>query len=70
MSEEIQQAVQIIRVAYDGIEMYPDNSVDEIVTELLLKYKDRADVTEEELRICHEDVNHLVNIKKLWGINR
>ena len=60
-------AVHVVdEVAYDVIEMYPDNSVDEIVTELLLKYKDRADVTEEELRICYEDVTHLVNIKKLY----
>ena len=53
-------------VAYDVIEMYPVKSASEIVTELLEKYKDREDVTEEELRLCIEDVESLVKAGKLY----
>ena len=57
-------AVHVVdEVAYDVIEMYPKKSVDEITAELLLKYEGREDVTEEELRLCHEDVTYLVNAK-------
>ena len=60
-------AVHVVdEVAYDVIEMYPNKSVDEITAELLLKYEGREDVTEEELRLCHEDVTYLVNSKKLY----
>ena len=60
-------AVHVVdEVAYDVIEMYPNKSVDEITAELLLKYEGREDVTEEELRLCHEDVTYLVNAKKLY----
>ena len=60
-------AVHVVdEVAYDVIEMYPVKSADEIVTELLEKYKDREDVTAEELRLCIEDVESLVKAKKLY----
>lgn len=60
-------AVHVVdEVAYDVIEMYPVKSASEIVTELLEKYKGREDVTEEELRLCIEDVEILVNAKKLY----
>ena len=42
-------AVHVVdEVAYDVIEMYPKKQKEEIVTELLVKYADREDVTEEE----------------------
>ena len=60
-------AVHVVdEVAYDVIEMYPIKSSDEIVSELLEKYRDREDVTEEELRFCIEDVESLVKAKKLY----
>jgi len=60
-------AVHVVdEVAYDVIEMYPIKSSDEIVSELLEKYRDREDVTEEELRLCIEDVESLVKAKKLY----
>ena len=60
-------AVHVVdEVAYDVIEMYPIKSSDEIVSELLEKYRDREDVTEEELRFCILDVESLVKAKKLY----
>ena len=60
-------AVHVVdEVAYDVIEMYPVKSADEIITELLEKYTDQEDVTEEELRLCIEDVESLIKMKKLY----
>ena len=60
-------AVHVVdEVAYDVIEMYPVKSAETIVLELLEKYKNREDVTEEELRFCIEDVESLVKAKKLY----
>ena len=53
-------------VAYDVIELYPKKKEEAIVAELLLKYKDREDVTEEELKLCIEDVKALIEAKKLY----
>lgn len=53
-------------VAYDIIEMFPKKTPDEIAAELLVKYADRQDVTEEELRLCIEDVDSLIRAKKLY----
>ena len=53
-------------VAYDVIALYPDRSEDEIVTALLEKYRDRPDVTGEELRACVGDVRALEKAKKLY----
>lgn len=41
--------------------MFPNKTPDEIAAELLVKYADREDVTEEELRLCIEDVEPLMN---------
>ena len=60
-------AVHVVdEVAYDVIEMYQDKEKEEIVTELLAKYNDRDDVTEEELKLCIEDVECLIKAKKLY----
>ena len=53
-------------VAYDMIALYPSKSADEIVAEMLEKYQDRADVTEQELRFCMEDIESLVDAGKLY----
>ena len=54
-------------VAYDIIEMFSDKSADEIVSEMLTKYDGRSDVTEEELRLCLEDVQFLIDAGKLYS---
>ena len=53
-------------VAYDMIALYPKKSSEEIIAEMLEKYGDREDVTEEELKLCMEDIQALVNAKKLY----
>ncbi|MDE7243243.1 MAG: thioether cross-link-forming SCIFF peptide maturase [Oscillospiraceae bacterium] len=52
--------------AYDIIALYKERSEDEIVSELLQKYRDCPDVTEEELRGCIADVRELEAAKKLF----
>ena len=60
-------AVHVVdEVAYDIIELYPQKSADEIVADILVKYTDREDVTEEELRLCIGDVESLIQAKKLY----
>ena len=54
-------------VAYDIIAMYPEHSADEIVRAMLEKYADRADVTEDELRQCIDDIAALVKAGKLYS---
>ncbi len=46
-------------VAYDIIAMYKDHSEDEIVSAIMGKYSGRDDVTEEDIRICIEDIRAL-----------
>lgn len=53
-------------VAYDIIELFPKKTADEIVADMMNKYGDREDVTEEELRLCIEDVESLVKASKLY----
>ena len=53
-------------VAYDIIALIRDKSADEIVTEMMAKYGHREDVTEEEVRLCIEDVNALIAAGKLY----
>ncbi len=48
-------------VSYDVISLFETKSEDEIVKELLAKYKDRPDVTEDDLRECAADVRELKN---------
>ncbi len=54
-------------VAYDLIEMYKDKSHEDIVKALMEKYGHREDVTEEELRLCIEDVEALIKAGKLYS---
>ena len=53
-------------VAYDIIELFQKKTADEIVAEMMDKYGEREDVTEEELRFCIEDVESLVKAGKLY----
>ncbi len=60
-------AIHVVdEVAYDIIELFPKKTTDEIVADMMGKYADREDVTEEELRLCIEDVESLVKAKKLY----
>ena len=61
-------AIHVVdEVAYDIIALYKEKSADEIVAEMLTKYADREDVTEEELRFCIEDVETLEKTGKLYS---
>ncbi len=53
-------------VAYDIISMYKEKSEEEIVAEILKKYKDTPDVNEDEVRECIGDVKELEENKKLF----
>lgn len=53
-------------VAYDIISMFKTHSENAILAELQKKYAFRADVTEEELRLCIEDVKTLEKDGKLF----
>ena len=54
-------------VAYDIIAMYKQNSKEEIVAEILKKYGDLPDVTEEEILLCMEDIAALEENGKLFS---
>ena len=61
-------AVHVVdEVAYDAIALYEQHTGDEIVALLLEKYQDRADVTEEELRLCLADIGQLKEMGKLFS---
>ena len=53
--------------AYDLIALYPDHTEEELVSILLDKYADRADVTEADLRQCAADVRALKAAGKLYS---
>jgi uncharacterized protein len=53
-------------VAYDIIGLYETTEPDEIVRQMLLKYADREDVTESDIRECIDDVTALKNAGKLF----
>ncbi|MBR6403327.1 MAG: thioether cross-link-forming SCIFF peptide maturase [Eubacterium sp.] len=53
-------------VAYDIIEMFPDKNEDEIVSEIMKRYGEREDVTEEDVRLCIDDVKTLRDMNKLF----
>ena len=53
-------------VAYDMIALYPKKRSEEIIAEMMDKYGHRDDVNEEELKLCIEDIEGLVNAKKLY----
>ena len=58
-------AIHVVdEVAYDIIALY-GKSEEEIVAEILAKYRDRSDVDEKSIRECIEDVNSLVAAGKL-----
>ncbi|MBE5778910.1 MAG: thioether cross-link-forming SCIFF peptide maturase [Clostridiales bacterium] len=53
-------------VAYDIIAMIQEKTAEEIVAEMMAKYGHREDVTEEEVRLCIEDVKGLIAAGKLY----
>ena len=53
-------------VAYDIIAMFKEKTEDEILSEILAKYNDREDVTEEDVRLCISDVAALEKAGKLF----
>ncbi|MBQ1958908.1 MAG: thioether cross-link-forming SCIFF peptide maturase [Firmicutes bacterium] len=60
-------AIHVVdEVAYDIIELYQKKTPAEIIAEMMKKYGDREDVTEEELALCIEDVEGLVKAGKLY----
>lgn len=54
-------------VAYDIIAMYKEKAADEIVTEILEKYKEREGITEADVLECIEDVKTLEKEGKLFS---
>lgn len=54
-------------VAYDIITMYETKSKDEIKEFILNKYSDRADVTEEDIELCFEDIEALIADHRLFS---
>ena len=54
-------------VAYDIIAMYKQYSKEEIVAEILKKYGNLPDVTEEEVLLCMEDIAALEESGKLFS---
>ena len=54
-------------VAYDIIEMYKTESVDNIIETILKKYENCPDVTKEEILECIEDIKALENAGKLFS---
>ena len=54
-------------VAYDIISMYKQASKEEIVSEILKKYGDLPDVTEEDILLCMEDIAALEESGKLFS---
>jgi len=53
-------------IAYDIIGMYEQNSTEQIVSAILAKYPDRADVTREEICQCCEEIGALKAQGKLF----
>ena len=53
-------------VAYDIIEMYQTATPEEIVSEMMIRYGSRPDVTEDEIRQCIRDVRELELTGQLW----
>ena len=60
-------AVHVVdEVAYDMIAAFKEKSEEKIVAEMLAKYGDREDVTQEDLHLCMEDIRTLVKMGKLY----
>ncbi len=56
-------------VAYDIIAMFKEKSEEEIIEKILADYSDREDVTEEDVKLCIEDVKALEAAGKLWSVD-
>ena len=54
-------------VAYDIIAMYKTNTKEEIVAEIMKKYGDLPDVTEEDILLCIDDIAALEAAGKLYS---
>lgn len=54
-------------VAYDIINMYESKSKDDIKAFILDKYKDREDVTPEEIDLCFDDIESLISDGRLFA---
>ena len=60
-------AIHIVdEVVYDMIALYPTKSKEDIIEEMLEKYSHREDVTRQELQLCVEDIEALIQSKKLF----
>ena len=60
-------AIHVVdEVAYDIIAMIREKDADQITDEIMARYGHRDDVTEEEVRLCIEDVNGLIAAGKLF----
>lgn len=53
-------------VAFDIINMYEESSVEDIIREILNKYPDREDVSEDEIRQCCDQIEELKKAGKLF----
>ena len=53
-------------VAYDIIKEYKEKSREELLLSLAEKYKDRADITSDDLSLCYDEVTSLVSSGKLF----
>ncbi len=53
-------------IAYDIIGMYEHNTEEQIVSAILAKYPDRADVTREEICQCWDEISALKEQRKLF----
>ena len=53
-------------VAYDMIALYPNTDKEEIISQMLTKYAHREDVTREDLELCMQDIQALVDKQKLY----
>ena len=60
-------AIHVVdEVAYDIIAMIKEKDTEGIVADIMEKYGHRDDVTEEEVRLCIEDVESLIADRKLY----
>ena len=53
-------------VAYDMIALYPSVEKEAIIEKMLQTYGHREDVTREDLELCMQDIQALVDGKKLY----
>ena len=52
-------------VAYDIIAMYEENDCEAVVARLSEKYRDRADVTADDIRECYDEIAALADAGKI-----